>query len=264
MPFPKSPRVIYQKNPLTEVVCQFRFPTILRIGAEEPAEFQERIRREYPMYALQQPSVEMPPVPSELSAMLRHLQFPVPPGLSTHRFSAKDSLRSITLSQNFVAFTELRYSRWELFRPEMQKAVTALEEVYQPAFYTRIGLRYKDLIARHELGLDGAKWSDLLKSYIVGTLGAQEVADHMIRTQTQSVIELEEVPGARATMIHGLTKPRGRNEGCYLIDIDFAVEKAEGINEPFSVLDRFNQLGGYFFRWSITDTLHNAMEPITL
>ena len=32
-----EPRVQYEKNQLLEVICQFRFPTILRIEAEEPA-----------------------------------------------------------------------------------------------------------------------------------------------------------------------------------------------------------------------------------
>ena len=50
MPFPDSERVIYQRNPLLEVICQLRFPSILRIDSEAPAVFQERVRKEYPMY----------------------------------------------------------------------------------------------------------------------------------------------------------------------------------------------------------------------
>jgi uncharacterized protein (TIGR04255 family) len=50
MPFPESRRVIYDKNPLTEVISQLRFPTVLAIEAEIPAAFQERIRFDYPMF----------------------------------------------------------------------------------------------------------------------------------------------------------------------------------------------------------------------
>ncbi len=36
MPIPDFDRVIYRKPALTRVVCQLRFPPILRISAEEP------------------------------------------------------------------------------------------------------------------------------------------------------------------------------------------------------------------------------------
>lgn len=49
--FSDSERVHYAKAQLAEVVCQLRFPSILRIAAEEPADFQERIRATYPRYS---------------------------------------------------------------------------------------------------------------------------------------------------------------------------------------------------------------------
>ena len=48
MPFPETDRVIYAHNPLEQVICQFRFPPILRIDSELPAQFQDRIRHEFP------------------------------------------------------------------------------------------------------------------------------------------------------------------------------------------------------------------------
>lgn len=47
-------RYQYAKSPLVEVICQLRFPTILSIGSQEPAAFQEAIRREFPRYAVRQ------------------------------------------------------------------------------------------------------------------------------------------------------------------------------------------------------------------
>jgi len=48
MPFPDAPRVIYQENPLVEVICQLRFPTILEISASEPALFREQYANSFP------------------------------------------------------------------------------------------------------------------------------------------------------------------------------------------------------------------------
>ena len=47
MAFPEVERVIYERNPLDEVICQLRFPAILKID-EPPIAFQEQIRTRYP------------------------------------------------------------------------------------------------------------------------------------------------------------------------------------------------------------------------
>ncbi|HWS42079.1 MAG TPA: TIGR04255 family protein, partial [Pseudoflavonifractor sp.] len=54
MLFSHYDRYQYAVNPLVEVICQLRFPAILSIGAKEPAEFQEAVRREFPRYAANQ------------------------------------------------------------------------------------------------------------------------------------------------------------------------------------------------------------------
>ena len=54
MLFAEYARCQYARSPLVEVICQLRFPSILSIGAKEPAEFQEAVRREFPRYAARQ------------------------------------------------------------------------------------------------------------------------------------------------------------------------------------------------------------------
>lgn len=68
MPFPNSPRVIYRKNPLEQVICQIRFPSILRIDTEIPAAFQELVRSQFPLFEeRQEGGIE---IPVELSEQL--------------------------------------------------------------------------------------------------------------------------------------------------------------------------------------------------
>ena len=50
MNLPEYERVIYERNPLIQVVCQLRFPTILKIAHQEPVEFQDEIRFQYPLF----------------------------------------------------------------------------------------------------------------------------------------------------------------------------------------------------------------------
>ena len=54
MLFSDRPRTHYEKTLAHEVICQLRFPTILSINNVEPADFQERIREDFPQYARKQ------------------------------------------------------------------------------------------------------------------------------------------------------------------------------------------------------------------
>lgn len=265
MLFPESERVLYIKNPLVEVVCQFRFPTILRIREGQLAGFQDKIRKDYPVYSEQEPSFGVPPqVPKEFVAILEQIKMPTPLGLVTHRFHTKDSLRFISLSDDFMALASKKYERWESFREEVVKAESALKEVYEPAFYSRIGLRYRDLISRRNLKLTNVGWQELLQPYIIAELGDNDVSGAIARIQTRTVIKISEISDGQITLIHGLAKPPESDEECYMIDADFSVERKEGIGEPFEILDRFNRLAGRLFRWAITERLHSAMEPGTI
>lgn len=260
MPFPESPRVLYANNPLVEVICQIRFPAILRISSGDVADFQERIREDYPLYELQEPTFGFPSVPKELSALVEQM-LPKTPGPRTHKFLTKDSGRFISLSQDFLAVSEANYTKWDLFRKEVSNAEKALREVYKPAFYSRLGLRYRDLISPESLGLSNVKWCDLLTQYIVAELGDPQVADAINQIRTRCVIELSEIPGGRVILTHGLLKETEAAPQCYLIDADFAIENVEVLDETFNILDKFNRLAGRLFRWAITEKLHNAMGP---
>lgn len=265
MLFPESERVLYEKNSLVEVVCQFRFPTILRIREGQPADFQDRIRKDYPIYSEQDPSLAVPAqVPKELVAILEQIKMPIPLGLVSHRFSNKELLRFISISDDFMAVAESKYKKWESFREEVEKAERALKEVYEPAFYSRVGLRYRNLISRRNLKLTNVGWQDLLQPYIVAELGDNHVSSAITRIQTRTVIKISEIPDGQITLIHGITKPPESDEECYIIDADFSVERKEGVDEPFKILARFNRLAGRLFRWTITERLHSAMEPRTI
>lgn len=262
MLFPESERVLYKNNPLVEVICQFRFPTILRIRERQLADFQDIIRKDYSVYTEQEPSFGVPPqVPKELAIIIEQINIPIPPGLVSHRFSTKDSQRFISLRDESMSLAETKYERWELFREEIVKAESALKRIYEPAFYSRVGLRYRDIISRRSLGLTNVGWQDLIKTHIIAELGDKEVSDAILRIQTRVIIKIADIPNGQVVLNHGLITPNGSDEECYLIDADFSVERKEGLDEPFEILGEFNRMAGRLFRWTITTRLHNAMEP---
>jgi uncharacterized protein (TIGR04255 family) len=261
MPFPESPRVIYQNNPLVEVICQLRFPTILEISAEEPAAFQKKIRARYPLYNKEEGGLVLP---KELAGLLTAFPLPRSANLLTHKFLTEDSTRFISLTPEFLAISEQRYHRWEEFWQEIQHAQAALEEIYQPAFYSRIGLRYQDVINRGNLSLQHEPWDVLLKPAFLGILGTSELQKHIPKIRIDAFIKVDEVAGGFLHLQHGLGMNAPAKADDYLVDMDFFTEAREATKHVSHILAIFNRLSGHLFRWAITPRLHQALRPTAL
>lgn len=256
MTFPHSDRVIFDKNPLEAVICQLRFPTILEIRTELPVKFQNMIRDGYPLYESDQLKL-----PAEISQVFERLPIPKPVPTVTHKFIAPDGSKVISLNSDFIAFTDTKYVRWERYSEAITRVQAALEEIYKPAFYTRIGLRYTDVIDKVKIGIEGETWEALLKPSLIGLLGAKHnIGNSVNNIGTQATMRLDEVPGGMATIRHGLKKI-GPNREVYSIDIDFYTTERRSSEDVPGILRRFNILGGNFFRWAITERLRTALGP---
>ena len=254
MPFPDSPREIYERNPIREVIAQLRFPTILQVAAETPASFQDHVRDQYPIYRLESPMEAFPKQVSELASMLAIHGSLAP----THRFLADNESRTISIAPEFLALSESEYKRWEDFRPELERAEAAFKEIYRPNYYSRIGLRYQDVIDKDELGLKDSQWVDLLNPALIGLLGIEYLTEEVQDAQTESLIRVKEVEDGSVRLRHGLrSTPEGRT--VYLIDMDLFTSERRDTDGAFGVLDAFNQVAGRIFRWSITGTLRSAL-----
>lgn len=259
MSFPESKRVLYSKNPLEEVICQLRFPPILEISSRPPAAFQNKIRSQYPLYEKEEPSL-----PKGMAELLSDLPIPKLSESVTHKFLTADSDRFISLTPNFLALTDHKYTRWERFRSAFSTAQASLEEIYQPAFYTRIGLRYRDIIHKEKIGLDNEPWSNLLNTPLIGLLGDPAVSDEVQTIQTVATIKLKEISGGVTTLRHGLGISPETNKQFYFIDVDLFTMERSACDAVSSVLDQFNKIVGNLFRWAIHPKLHDALGPTEL
>jgi uncharacterized protein (TIGR04255 family) len=252
MVFPESKRIVFAKNPLVGVICQLRFPSILEIPSREPVNFQNFIRATYPVYEKETG------LPEELRAALAQLPLSslFPEGV-THKFLTEDRTCQIALTRDFVSITTTRYRNWAEFRKEVLLAKESLEKSYSPSFYSRIGLRYQDVINRTDLGLVNEPWNVLLRSSITGLLAEEEIGSQVVAQQNQTLVRLNEVAGF-AMLRFGL-KPGQGSEQTYEIDADLYSEEKRSTTDVISALDGFNRLAGNFFRWAIRDRLRNAL-----
>lgn len=257
MNFPEFERVIYKRNPLVEVVCQLRFPPILKISHQEPVEFQDEIRFQYPLFETTQSQV-----PSEILKVVQQFGLPVQSDLA-YSFKSEDQKWHLSITKDFIALTTSSYERYEQFKQRLKEAVDIFERIYKPSFYTRVGLRYQDLIIRSKLGIYDKKWSDLITKNVASELYDSELYSS-IQAITKNLILATE--NGQINLNHGLVTvkemPKNDDEAAYLFDADFYTEQKIEVNgDVWDVLDQFNKSARKLFRWSITDTLHNAMQP---
>jgi len=257
MAFPDANRVLYDKNPLQEVICQLRFPSILKIEAEPPVAFQERIRAALPFYN-PRPALKLPAgMPAELASLIAK-ELPFGSGQTAHEFTSRDEKWKLALTRDFVALTCGAYERWEDFKGHLQGPLGALQELYAPGFFTRIGLRYRDVIRRSALGLQGVSWSDLLQPWIAGPFASREVTDDIEGSSHELAIRLAD--GHSRIQVHHGQVPDGE-ELCYLIDADFFDPQQTEPANAFESLNFLNKQARLFFRWCIHKRLHDAMGP---
>jgi len=257
MPFPESARVIYATNPLDEVICQLRFPPVLRIDAEIPAAFQESVRLEYPLLREQRTLIQTTGVPADFSQLLGSVT-PLG-GRKSYQFASTDETWRITLMRDFIALTCRNYRKWEEFKGHLEGPLEALAQHYQPAFYSRLGLRYRNIIVRSKLSLDGVSWKELLQPHVAGELGS-EIAPSIEDIRQQLLLKQSE-HNSKITIQHGTANVKDTGEECYYIDADFFTERRIEIGEADQILNYFNQQSGRLFRWCITARLHDAMGP---
>lgn len=257
MPIPESERVFFDNNPLARVICQLSFPPILSIASEDPAEFQDEIRGAYPNYHRDKPVIES----ERVTDLLTELGVISGSEHITHKFLTDDEQRQISLAREFVAVTEHDYRRWEDFREEVDRMRAAVEEIYEPNYYKRVGLRYTDVIDREELGLGDVDWTELLNDALLGLLSQNALRREVVSTKSESEIRLEELEGAQIKLRHGLVEGDESGHMVYLIDTDCYLEGNLGGDDADAILDRFNRAAGNLFRWAISDRLEGALDP---
>lgn len=255
MLFSDNTRYSYARSPLIEVICQLRFPTILSIGSTEPAQFQEQVRGDFPRYMAKQE--QQPP-----RIVNRKLDQVSP--VTNYNFISTDGLWKINLTKDFIALSTLRYTGWEEFAQKLDKVLALFIQIYQPAFFERIGLRYINAFSRKRLGLEGELWDDLINPPFIGVLSEPDVDE----TQTQkSAMDVEMNLGDNRRMkLHAgpgmLGDGKQDPEPKFILDGDFSVAGKELPAQRIAGdLDVLHDYAVRLFNSAIAKDLHDAMGP---
>ena len=250
----------YRSNQIAEVICQLRFPEILSIGTTAPAAFQDAIRDEFPQFIRRQDL----PAP-KITGMPGHLSLENQPGVINYQFSSADGAWRVNLTSRFISLTCNRYSSWEDFAKKLDKPLAAFIQIYKPAYFERIGLRYLNFISRYELGLEGVPFSQLIAPCYLGPLMEEDVQE---ANSTRCNIDAElNIRGGCRLKVHagpGFVKKNGKSdqEVKFIFDQDLFMPGQVPVNLSAGALQTLHAQAWSIFRGAITNQLHNAMDPI--
>lgn len=258
--FSLQPRCLYRHNQLADVICQLRFPQILSIGANAPVDFQEAIRDSYPQYAVHK---EIPA--PKIIGSAGHFSLENQPETVNYQFTSEDGIWRINLTSSFISLACTRYPGWEEFARRLDKPLAAFIQIYKPAYFERVGLRYLNFISRKDLSLENCPFSQLFQSCYLGPLQEEDVPEH---TVTRCGIDTEmAIRGGCRVKIHagpGLVKQNGKADGevRFIFDQDLFMPGKVPVNLSAAALQTLHGQAFAIFRGAITDTLHDALDPI--
>ena len=240
-----EPRCIYTRNCLANVICQLRFPEILTIETTLPDAFQEAIRQEFPRYGVRkegQPQKQT----------------------NNYQFTSADGIWRVNLTSKFISLACSEYTCWEDFARMLDKPLAAFIQVYKPAYFERVGLRYINFISRKALELETVPFRALINGCYLGILAEEDVAEASVgrcALDTESALR----GGCRVKIHAGLGKiarpDKPDPEIKFIFDQDLYMPGNVPVNASAGALQTLHSQAYGIFRGAITDMLHDTMEP---
>lgn len=262
MPFPEAPKVKYAINPLDLVVCQIRFPSVLKIDAEIPSQFHELIKSSFLEYREKiefQHDITIThneKLPFDAQNIIKNSQT-----LKNHEFYNDPDVWKVNLTRNFIALSTSKYIDWQDFYSRLNPVLAALKTTYGVNNYTRVGLRYIDVFNRTNLGLADCPWHELINPEFVG-VPASQLSGHV--RGFENVTDLALADGKSSVRIAAkYVMHKHTNEICFAIDSDFYRIEMNDFSALDGSLAYLHERASRLLRWTISEKLHNAMRPET-
>jgi uncharacterized protein (TIGR04255 family) len=249
--FPHQPDVQLENAPLAEVICQVRFPPILRILNEEPSEFQERVRHRFPELQFEQGLVVTLSVPPTSG----------PPAVDApprvYRFHNLADQTTTSLALDFFAVATQAYTHWRNFAADLALAAGAVQAIYAPAYATRIGLRY---VNRFTPAGTGRQSLDDVLALLRPELSSLYRTDAW--SEPGGLVTQLTLPDDSGTLIIRSACGRAEGEPFFVLDFDYFEEGPLPLEGLIERCDRYHRTIYNAFRWSLRPASLHVFRPL--
>lgn len=257
MPFPAQERVLFKRNPIIEVVCQLTFSDLelaqAAITLDLMQQYHEKIRHDFPFFDTNKSyNFKIDGAAGTVDTQSNQDVF---------EFSSVDKQWRLIISPTDIALLTNSYSSWEEFDSRFDTVMKVFSDLFSNSLsYKRVGLRYKNVINKTELGLSEEPWSALL-SEDVSPIAMQElsIGNSVKGFQTSLNVKLKDELGMLNAM-YSLVQHQVTKDNCIMIDGDFYKEGITSYESARGILTSFNSHARNFFLWSISRKLFTALS----
>ena len=167
----------------------------------------------------------------------------------------------IVVIATFVTMVEMIM---QAFVPSLYKPLAAFIQIYKPAYFERIGLRYVNFFSRRALELESTPYRELIADRYLGIMADGQLAEPQVgRCGVDAEIAIR---GGCRVKLHagpGQVHRAGKSDGevKFIFDQDLYMPGKIAPNLSAPALQTLHALSWSIFRAAITDELHEAMEP---
>ncbi len=235
--------------PLTRVVVQVRFSSILKIDSKEGvAPFQELARKDYPLFEqVSTASVQFDMTPNGPAFR----QIPA----NAWRFSDPTRQSVVTLTSDAITFETSAYPGRSNFIAHWATILGWIDDTYGPGLAVRIGMRYLNRIAGEAV----TRLPDWIKPNLIG-VALPDLSDHVSQAISEANLNIEEggmllrwgILPKGVTIDPGLLDPIDTKS--WLLDID-AFSNEQRSFDSNALVDTYQRLAERIyamFRWTLT------------
>lgn len=233
----KVKRLRFERNTIRQAFCELRFPTLPEIANDAPRAFVMQIRHDFPHYE-QGMNLKIGITDKGME------QIPQ----ATHRFLSIDRSWTTWLRTSSFGLETRDYVDFEDFLSRLSKILQAAQPCLDTGFFTRVGLRYINVLP--------AKVGDIvgwINDRLLGPLGdGPMVAAEHCWCEVRGTTEL-----GSYTFQYGMVGIEGEGPR-YVLDADFAAESVEW-TDTVECLRRLNELNYHLYSWAIGPRTKNYL-----
>lgn len=223
----------FPRNFIRQAVCELRFPTLMSLGGAKPPEkFVAALRKRFPISE----TINEVTVGAGQSSVTSH----------AHQFKSTKLVWTASLKQSAVVLESMRYSTYADFRERAQDVLDAALLVIDSDFFTRVGLRYINVVPTDEAPM--TEWINpaLVQPLIGhGFTGISEFAGKLAMSAEDGGCLLQ-----HGVSIKGDEPGPTQRPPDYVIDIDtYRVDIPAG--DVMSILDANHRQAFSLFSWAL-------------
>lgn len=223
----------YKRNFLRQAVCEFRFPTLMELGdPRPPVSLVTALRKEYPHLEL-------------ANEVTLGIGGGTPGSNNTHIFRSAKLTWTVSLKQSILTIETTAYTEYAQMKERVLRVVDAASKIIDSDFFTRVGLRYINVIDSGTDPRDGWVNPALIAPIDSGNfLGIQEYAGKLQLGAPDGGCLLQH--GIRIKQPHsGEPVPPE-----YVLDID-TYRNEVSLSDTATVLDAMHSQTFELFDWAI-------------